>query len=175
MTHICVGNITIIGSDNGLSPGRRHAIIWTNWNLRNKLQWNFSRNSNNFIQEMSSAKWRPFCLGLNVLRQKDSVKIIHCEFEHAFGRWHHWCWISVLAIRNSEQYIRCNCFCWNANCCQQFIKGVWYCRVGSMTYVIYFEDYSTYRLFITNYHVISLLYVLRSTLMTKYISFMTVA
>ena len=47
VTHICVGNPTIIGSDDGLSPGRRQAIIWTNdgWNivdsnLRNKLQWN---------------------------------------------------------------------------------------------------------------------------------------
>ena len=28
--HIYVGNLTIIGSDNGLSPGRRQAIIWTN-------------------------------------------------------------------------------------------------------------------------------------------------
>ena len=30
VTHICVSNLTIIGSDNGLSPGRRQAIIWTN-------------------------------------------------------------------------------------------------------------------------------------------------
>ena len=30
MTHICVGKITIIVSDNGLSPERRQAIIWTN-------------------------------------------------------------------------------------------------------------------------------------------------
>ena len=30
VTHICVGNLTIIGSDNGLSPGRRQAITWTN-------------------------------------------------------------------------------------------------------------------------------------------------
>ena len=29
VTHICVGNLTIIGSDSCLSPGRRHAIIWT--------------------------------------------------------------------------------------------------------------------------------------------------
>ena len=29
-THICVSKLTIIGSDNGLSPERRHAIIWTN-------------------------------------------------------------------------------------------------------------------------------------------------
>ena len=27
VTHICVGNLAIIGSDNGLSPGRRQAII----------------------------------------------------------------------------------------------------------------------------------------------------
>ena len=30
MTHICVSKLTIIGSDNGLSPGQRHVIIWTN-------------------------------------------------------------------------------------------------------------------------------------------------
>ena len=29
VTHICVSKLTIIGSDNGLSPGRRQAIIWT--------------------------------------------------------------------------------------------------------------------------------------------------
>ena len=30
VTHICIVKLTIIGSDNGLSPGRRRAIIWTN-------------------------------------------------------------------------------------------------------------------------------------------------
>ena len=30
VTHICVSKLTIIGSDNSLSPGRRQAIIWTN-------------------------------------------------------------------------------------------------------------------------------------------------
>ena len=30
MTHICVSKLTIIVSDNGLSPGRRQAIISTN-------------------------------------------------------------------------------------------------------------------------------------------------
>ena len=29
-THICVTELTIIGSDNGLSPDRRQSIIWTN-------------------------------------------------------------------------------------------------------------------------------------------------
>ena len=27
--HICISKLTIIGSDNGLSPRRRQAIIWT--------------------------------------------------------------------------------------------------------------------------------------------------
>ena len=30
VTHICVSKLTIIGSDNGLAPGRRQAIILTN-------------------------------------------------------------------------------------------------------------------------------------------------
>ena len=30
VTHICVSKLTIIRSDNGWSPGRRQAIIWTN-------------------------------------------------------------------------------------------------------------------------------------------------
>ena len=69
--------LTIIGSDNGLSPRRHQAIIWTNagilliWTLRNKLQRNINRNWDIFIQEnhlkMSSGKYQPFCLALDVL------------------------------------------------------------------------------------------------------------
>ena len=33
VTHICVGKLTIIGSDNGLSPERRQAMIWTSAGL----------------------------------------------------------------------------------------------------------------------------------------------
>ena len=33
VTHICVSKLTIIGSDNGLSPDQRQAIIWTNAGL----------------------------------------------------------------------------------------------------------------------------------------------
>ena len=77
VTHICVGNLTIIGSDNGLSPGRRQAIIWTNAAilLIGPLGTNFSEIlieiDTYWFKKMwlkvSSAKWRPFCLGLNVL------------------------------------------------------------------------------------------------------------
>ena len=30
MTLICISNLTIIGSDNGLLPGQHQAFIWTN-------------------------------------------------------------------------------------------------------------------------------------------------
>ena len=66
MTHICVSKLTIIGSDNGLSPGRWQAIIWTNAGILfiGHLGKKFSETR----MKMSSAKWRPFCLGLNVLK-----------------------------------------------------------------------------------------------------------
>ena len=75
---ICIGKLTIIGSDNGLSPGRRQAIIWTNAGilLIGHLGTNLSEiliGIQNFSfkkmpLKMSSAKWRPFCLGLNELK-----------------------------------------------------------------------------------------------------------
>ena len=77
MTHICVSNLTIIGSDNGLSPGRRQAITWTNVGilLIGPLGTNFSEmlieihtfSFKKIHLKMSSGKWQPFCLGLNVL------------------------------------------------------------------------------------------------------------
>ena len=77
VTHICVGYLTIIGSDNGLSPVRRQAITWTNVGilLIGPLGTNFSEmlieihtfSFKKIHLKMSSGKWRPFCLGLNVL------------------------------------------------------------------------------------------------------------
>ena len=77
VTHICVGNLTIIGPDNGLSPGRRQAIIWTNAGilLIGPGGTNFSEiligihtfSFKKINLKMSSGKWRPSCLGLNVL------------------------------------------------------------------------------------------------------------
>ena len=78
MTHICVGKLTNIDSDNGLSPERRQAIIWTNAGilLIGPLGTNFSEiligiqifSFKKMRLKMSSAKWPPFCLGHNVLR-----------------------------------------------------------------------------------------------------------
>ena len=77
VTHICIGNLTIIGSDNGLSPGRQQDIIWTNAGilLIGPLGTNFSEISVKILTfslkkihlNMSAAKWWPSCLGLNML------------------------------------------------------------------------------------------------------------
>ena len=63
--HICVGNLTITGSDNGLSPDQRHAIIWTNAGILLIEIHTFSFNKMHLKQ--SPAKWCPLCFGLNVL------------------------------------------------------------------------------------------------------------
>ena len=77
VTQVCVRKLTIIGADNGLSPGRRQAIIWTNaaiW-LIEPLGTNFNEILIEILTcsfkkmglKVSSVKWRPFCLRLNVL------------------------------------------------------------------------------------------------------------
>ena len=87
VTHICVSKLTIIGSDNGLSPGRRHAIIWTNAGIMliRPLGTNFSEILIEIITfsfkkmrlKVSSAKWRPFCLGLNALMCNPSLQVYY--------------------------------------------------------------------------------------------------
>ena len=76
--HICVSKLTIIGSDNGLLPDRRQAIIWTNAGIL--VIRTLGTNLSEILSEidtllfkkmhlkMSCVKLRPFCLGLNVLK-----------------------------------------------------------------------------------------------------------
>ena len=99
-THRCVSKLTIIGSYNGLSPGQRQAIAWTNDGvlLIAPLGTNFSEIVSKIhtfsLKKMhlktSSAKWRPFCLGLNVL-QNNRAYVLGCiMYQHESG-----CWYSV--------------------------------------------------------------------------------
>ena len=100
--YITFGNITIIGSDNGLSPDRRQAIIWTNAGilLIGPLGTDFSENLieiHTFLfkkmhLKTSSGKRRPFCLRLNVL-----IPAYRCDFignfirmpvDRSRDRWH---------------------------------------------------------------------------------------
>ena len=71
VTHICVGKLSIIASDNGVSPGRHQAIIWTNTRtlLNGALGTNYRENSIAILTfsftkmrlKLSSGKWRPSC------------------------------------------------------------------------------------------------------------------
>ena len=77
MTHICVGKLTTTCSDNGLSPGRRQAILWTNAGIM--LIGPLGANFGDILSEIQtfslrkihlkipSAKCCPFHLGLNGL------------------------------------------------------------------------------------------------------------
>ena len=79
VTHICVSKLSILGSDNGLSPGRRQAIIWTNAGIL--FNWTLGTHFSEILSEihifsfkqmrlkMSPGKWRPYCLGLDMLGQ----------------------------------------------------------------------------------------------------------
>ena len=94
MTHICIGNLTIIGSGNGLSPSRHRAIILTNDGilLIGPLGINFSEIIIKFLMfsfkkmrlKVWSVEWRPFCLGLNALTTYTNV------------------WLSVIVARLSK-------------------------------------------------------------------------
>ena len=75
--HICISKIISIGSDNGLCPSRRQATIWTSAGILSigPLGTNFSEiwikvNTFSFKKmhlKISSGKWWPYCLSLNVL------------------------------------------------------------------------------------------------------------
>ena len=77
--HICVSIVGHIGSVNGLPPGRRQSIIWTNFRIL--LIWTLGTNLSEILSnihiflfkkmhlKMLAVKWRSFCLDLNVLIQ----------------------------------------------------------------------------------------------------------
>ena len=81
VTHICIDDLTITGSDNGLSSDPRQAITWTNARilLIGPLGTNFSEilikiqtfSFRKMHLKTSSVKRRPFCFSLNVLRIND--------------------------------------------------------------------------------------------------------
>ena len=76
VTHIWVSKLYILWFRKWL------VACWNivNWTLRNKLQWNFNRNSYIFIiQEnalkMSSVKWRSFCLFNPLKHSLSDIKV----------------------------------------------------------------------------------------------------
>ena len=97
VTHICASKLTIIGSDDGLLPGRRQAIIWTNDGIllirtfRTQYQWHRKRNSYIFIQEnafqnvvrkMAAILSRPQCVKLETIGELTHHSIWQWRWTH---------------------------------------------------------------------------------------------
>ena len=72
VTHICVGKLTIIGSEYGLSPSRRQAIVWTNAGL------------------LSSGTLRIYFSEISIKTQQFSLKKMHLKMLSAKRRL---CWL----------------------------------------------------------------------------------
>ena len=130
MTHICVSKQTIIGSENGLSPGRRQAIIWTNAGVL--LIGTLGTNFNEILIEIrkfsfkkmglnvSFAKWQSFCLGLNVLKHSPESNFTRSTCEcNMFGGYNFFKiittaprvqWVSTLRLGQNGQHFPDNIF-----------------------------------------------------------------
>ena len=104
VTHICVGNLGIIGSNNGLSPGRYQAIMWSSAGilLIGPLGTNFNEilieicifSFKELHLKLSSGHWRPFCLDLNVLRP-----CISGVYKTLYGNWSS---SNIIIIHNND-------------------------------------------------------------------------
>ena len=78
--HVRITKLTIIGSDNRWSPDWHQAIIWTNVGIllikpfRTKFSEHFIKILMFSFKEMHlkmlSVTWQPFCLSLNLLKEK---------------------------------------------------------------------------------------------------------
>ena len=140
MTHICVSKITLIASDNGLSPGRHQAIIWNNDGIL--LIWPLETSFSEILIEihsfsfkkmhlkMSSGKWRPFCLGLNVLKGFPNEKA-HTQInadttangwisKRKYVAW--WSCLNINIILDLKITIG---FMLDANCTHYFFQYIW--------------------------------------------------
>ena len=106
VTHICVSRLIIPGSDNGLLPGRRQAITWTNAGilLIGPLGTNFSEieiyrfSFTKMHLKMSSGKWWPFCLGLNVLNSFHAYVASSCKL------------LALVCTSNVPSLVKCGIF-----------------------------------------------------------------
>ena len=112
MAHICVRKLTIIDSDNGLLPGRRQVIIWAIARilLIRTLGTNFTEIlkkihafSFKIIHlKMSSANWRQYWIGRNVLSVWQNGITFWMMAAQVFCSWIGWpnprgkCWLYLI-------------------------------------------------------------------------------
>ena len=111
VTHICVGKLTIIGSDNGLTPGRRQAIIWTNAGilLIGPLGTNFSEiligNSNIFNQ--GNAVENVVCKKAAILSRPQWVKTLGLTKWLIFCNMHSYAfsWVKIIVFYSIFKFV----------------------------------------------------------------------
>ena len=115
VTHICVGKLIIIGSDNDLSPDRRQAIIWINAGLlsigplRTHFQWNFNQNTLIFINK--NAHENGVCEMASILNRPQCVSWTHRSLVYLEAVLVGWCltctivltWIPLAAVDNNPK------------------------------------------------------------------------
>ena len=95
--HICISKLNIIGSNDGLSPSRRQAIIWNNAGklLTEPHGKKFSAiltkiYTFSFLKtclKTLSQKWQPFSLGFNVLRM-NNIYILNKIKSYVYFMWY---------------------------------------------------------------------------------------
>ena len=110
VTHICVNKLTFIGEDNGLLAGRRQSIFWTNAGIM--LIGPVGTKFNEMLIEipvfsftkrhlkMSSGKWRPFCVGVNVLIEMADFDDFKQPMAMKYAWWHK----SMIWDRDNNRY-----------------------------------------------------------------------
>ena len=80
VTHMCISKLTIILSDNGLSPGRHQAIIWTNAGIL--LIWTLGTNFSEVLIEIRNSSFKKnefenvFCEMSVILSQPQCIEEI---------------------------------------------------------------------------------------------------
>ena len=105
--HVCIIKQAIIGLDNGLSPGRLQAIIWTNvgilligplgTNISEILIKIFTFSFKKMYLKRLSGKWWTVCLGLNVLTSSSSPETSVLTLHH---------YIYLIKYRNEEMLLK---------------------------------------------------------------------
>ena len=157
---MCVSEQTFTVSDNGLSPDRRHAIIWTNAGilLIRALGANFSEILSKshtipfkkmyFI--MSSVKWRSSFLGLNVWRYdkeflhfiKFETNYIHKQINKTLKQCHRLLKMhnKIVHLNLSWRWLKKNCTLMNVLCSAHFIQNelIW-ARITELTPNMHFS------------------------------------
>ena len=79
--YICVSELTIIGSDNGLLPARHQAITWTNASLLSIGLVRTICSEIIFIQEMHLKMWSA---GMAAIFSRGDVLTVHVFGQHHF-------------------------------------------------------------------------------------------